>query len=211
MLKHVAVFVVAACLTLAGCSKASNGKDGADGANGTAGVDGVDGVDGDAGPAGAGAFNYYDADGDLVPEVRGPVTTVGVGTTSPPRLTFVDANGLVWSLNPNSGAIGVATALTPMVSRYLTTDCTGAGYLPNALPARVTFNIVDDEATIRFVPDDATFSEQTFNSIQFASNCADISSSPETAYAVPLTLTVPGVAPTPPTFGYTLPLHVSIQ
>jgi hypothetical protein len=156
-------------------------------------------------PAASGGIVWKDATGAVVPEIR----TLQSQHFALLRLTYKDARGLLWDLDPWTLEVRtMSLGSSPTIQRlYTTTNCTGAAYFgPRAWLPRVVFRI-DGETTYRAFPDSPTLVPITIRSYDGGSTQPCQPHPGSAVMAVPIEETVPADPITVPTLNYVPPLH----
>jgi hypothetical protein len=179
---------------------ACTGEQGPKGDPGPMGPQGPAGAQGPVGPQGPAGLSvpvavWRDANGTLV----GPGVVLDDAD-----VPYFDANGLVWSVDLNSGQIGADNRSV----HYDAPDCAGTAYVSTTL-ARVVFQAVGDSAdTFRVMPDKPTPVKVQVKSSRYDTTCSDTGYEAE---LLPLASTLPATPIVKPAVTFVGPMRLTTK
>ena len=116
---------------------------------------------------------------------------------------YVDRQGLVWHLDPETGEVTVYRDPRPLL--YESADCTGTAYVEAFLP-RTTFRVAGDPS-IRVRPDGQASQKLAIGSSDDGTGCTAVSI---TEVVVPAGSTIPNSPIVTPTLPYQFPIHAEV-
>lgn len=151
---------------------------------------------------------WKDATGTVVPRIH-VLTLRPIGIGGPTILTYTDGRGLFWSINQWTLALTIpVVGQSPSVTRmFETSNCTGSWFIrPEYGFPRMPF-IVDNDPTIRVVPDAPTLATHSLHSYDGGPGTPCNTSWSNTLVVLPGDETVPAEPITIPTLPFVAPMH----
>lgn len=165
------------------------GVQGEAGPEGPEGPPGLDGAEGPPGPVGPAAYRWVDAEGTVAAET--------------PDLTWFDARGLQWTLNPATGRLHEPQLVT---TYHLGTNCAGDAWVDGNVVPLTPFRVVGVSALL-VRPFDLEAVPMLFHGTRNPSGSCLGDSNGFTREVLPLFDMVPSPAVVRPEVAFVGPLH----
>lgn len=194
-------FVCAVMAVVLGCMPGPQGEMGPPGPVGEVGPPGPQGLQGEKGdpgavgstgqPGGPGGIIWKDASGQIA----------GIGA----ELVYFDANAIEWFIDRETGRVSIPE-FSPSVTYWLSSNCTGTGYLAGAfLPPLRAFKFPMDSVTRYRSVSAMPVLISALSAKSATGSCQSFPNATE-AFGIPDT-NLPAISGVPPTFTFVPPLH----